>query len=356
MEQKRCISSLTLAELSAELKALGQPGFRAKQIFHWVHQKLVTEFSAMTDQPKTLLAKLEETFYIAAPQIERRQEAKDGTVKYLLRMADGNCIETVVMRYHYGNTVCVSTQVGCRMGCRFCASTIGGLVRCLTPSEMLDQIYRIWEDTGERVSNLVVMGTGEPMDNYDNLVRFVRLLSSQEGLNISQRNITVSTCGIVPNMYKLADEGLQITLALSLHAPNDEKRRELMPIANKYSIDEILDACRNYFAKTGRRITFEYSLVGGKNDSEADAKELSARISDINCHVNLIPVNPIKERDYVKSTKKVVENFKNKLEKYGINVTIRREMGADIDGACGQLRRRHAAKSEGETDENLCND
>ena len=182
MEQKRCISSFTLAELTAELKAMGQPGFRAKQIFHWVHQKLVTEFSAMTDQPKTLLAKLEEQFYIAAPKIERRQEAKDGTVKYLLRMADGNCIETVVMRYHYGNTVCVSTQVGCRMGCRFCASTIGGLVRCLTPSEMLDQIYRIWEDTGERVSNLVVMGTGEPMDNYDNLVRFVRLLSSQEGL------------------------------------------------------------------------------------------------------------------------------------------------------------------------------
>ena len=334
MDTKRCISSLTLEQLTAELKAMGQPGFRAKQIFHWVHQKLVTDFSAMTDQPKTLLAKLEEAFYIAAPIIERRQEAKDGTVKYLLRMADGNCIETVVMRYHYGNTVCVSTQVGCRMGCRFCASTIGGLVRCLTPSEMLDQIYRIQEDTGERVSNLVVMGTGEPMDNYDNLVRFVRLLSSQEGLNISQRNITVSTCGIVPNMYKLADEGLQITLALSLHAPNDEKRRELMPIANKYSIDEILDACRNYFAKTGRRITFEYSLVGGKNDSEADAKELSARISDINCHVNLIPVNPIKERDYVKSTKKVVENFKNKLEKYGINVTIRREMGADIDGAC----------------------
>ncbi|MDY5074674.1 MAG: 23S rRNA (adenine(2503)-C(2))-methyltransferase RlmN, partial [Fusicatenibacter saccharivorans] len=190
-----------------------------------------------------------------------------------------------------------------------------------------------------------VMGTGEPMDNYDNLVRFVRLLSSREGLNISQRNITVSTCGIVPNMYKLADEGLQITLALSLHAPNDEKRRELMPIANKYSIDEILDACRNYFAKTGRRITFEYSLVGGKNDSEADAKELSARISDINCHVNLIPVNPIKERDYVKSTKKVVENFKNKLEKYGINVTIRREMGADIDGACGQLRKSFIDKS-----------
>lgn len=345
MEQKRCISSLTLEQLAAELKALGQPGFRAKQIFHWVHQKLVTEFSAMTDQPKTLLATLEEHFYIATPQIERRQEAKDGTVKYLLRMADGNCIETVVMRYHYGNTVCVSTQVGCRMGCRFCASTIGGLVRCLTPSEMLDQIYRIWEDTGERVSNLVVMGTGEPMDNYDNLVRFVRLLSSQEGLNISQRNITVSTCGIVPNMYKLADEGLQITLALSLHAPNDEKRRELMPIANKYSIDEILDACRNYFAKTGRRITFEYSLVGGKNDSEADAKELSARISDINCHVNLIPVNPIKERDYVKSTKKVVENFKNKLEKYGINVTIRREMGADIDGACGQLRKSFIDKS-----------
>ena len=344
--EKIDILSLSPETLGQYLAEMGEPKFRAKQLFSWLHQKQVTDFAQMTTLSLQLRQKLNEKFCINRLNIARKlASSADDTVKYLYELPDGNFVETVLMDYHHGKSLCISTQVGCRMGCRFCASTIGGLVRCLTPSEMLDQIYRIQEDTGERVSNLVVMGTGEPMDNYDNLVRFVRLLSSQEGLNISQRNITVSTCGIVPNMYKLADEGLQITLALSLHAPNDEKRRELMPIANKYSIDEILDACRNYFAKTGRRITFEYSLVGGKNDSEADAKELSARISDINCHVNLIPVNPIKERDYVKSTKKVVENFKNKLEKYGINVTIRREMGADIDGACGQLRKSFIDKS-----------
>ena len=395
------IKSMTLDELKDACQQMGEKPFRAKQLYDWMHHRLAGSYDEMTNLSLAFREKLKEQYPLTCLEKVQVQESKiDGTRKYLFRLSDGNVIESVWMKYHHGNSVCISSQVGCRMGCRFCASTqagrvrnleageicseiytaqkdigerishivlmgigepldnfdegmrfrfcastIGGLVRCLTPSEMLDQIYRIWEDTGERVSNLVVMGTGEPMDNYDNLVRFVRLLSSQEGLNISQRNITVSTCGIVPNMYKLADEGLQITLALSLHAPNDEKRRELMPIANKYSIDEILDACRNYFAKTGRRITFEYSLVGGKNDSEADAKELSARISDINCHVNLIPVNPIKERDYVKSTKKVVENFKNKLEKYGINVTIRREMGADIDGACGQLRKSFIDKS-----------
>ena len=345
LTEKIDIKSMLPEELAEYLRSLGQPAYRAKQLFRWFSAGCGS-WDEMTNLPRALRQELSERCTLSAPRVlKKQQSAEDGTIKFLWELQDGNAVETVVMRYHYGNTVCISSQVGCRMGCRFCASTIGGLVRCLTPSEMLDQIYRIQEDTGERVSNLVVMGTGEPMDNYDNLVRFVRLLSSPEGLNISQRNITVSTCGIVPNMYKLADEGLQITLALSLHAPNDEKRRELMPIANKYSIDEVLDACRNYFAKTGRRITFEYSLVGGKNDSEADAKELSSRISDINCHVNLIPVNPIKERDYVKSTKKVVENFKNKLEKYGINVTIRREMGADIDGACGQLRKSFIDKS-----------
>ncbi len=339
------IKSMTLDELKDACQQMGEKPFRAKQLYDWMHHRLAGSYDEMTNLSLAFREKLKEQYPLTCLEKVQVQESKiDGTRKYLFRLSDGNVIESVWMKYHHGNSVCISSQVGCRMGCRFCASTIGGLVRCLTPSEMLDQIYRIQEDTGERVSNLVVMGTGEPMDNYDNLVRFVRLLSSQEGLNISQRNITVSTCGIVPNMYKLADEGLQITLALSLHAPNDEKRRELMPIANKYSIDEILAACRNYFAKTGRRITFEYSLVGGKNDSEADAKELSARISDINCHVNLIPVNPIKERDYVKSTKKVVENFKNKLEKYGINVTIRREMGSDIDGACGQLRKSYMEK------------
>lgn len=232
------------------------------------------------------------------------------------------------------------------MGCRFCASTIGGLTRNLKPSEMLDQIYKIQHLTGQRVSNVVVMGTGEPLDNYDNLIRFIRILSDEKGQNLSQRNITVSTCGIVPRIRQLAEEGLTITLALSLHAPNDEKRRELMPIAYKYSLEEVLPACAYYFEKTGRRLTFEYSLVGGKNDREQDARQLAQLIGRLNCHVNLIPVNPIKERDFVQSEKKVIENFKNKLEKYKINVTIRREMGRDIDGACGQLRKSYLDERE----------
>ena len=234
------------------------------------------------------------------------------------------------------------------MGCRFCASTIGGLTRNLQASEMVDQIYRIQAETGERVSNVVVMGTGEPLDNYDNLLRFIHLLTEEGGLHISQRNLTVSTCGLVPRIYELAEEKLQMTLALSLHAPNDEKRRELMPIARKYTMDEVLDACRFYFEKTGRRITFEYSLVAGVNDSEENARELSGKIGDINCHVNLIPVNPVKERSFQRSTRQAVENFKIKLEKCGINVTIRREMGSDIDGACGQLRKSYMEKTESE--------
>ena len=342
MEQKRCISSFTLAELTAELKAMGQPGFRAKQIFHWVHQKLVTEFSAMTDQPKTLLAKLEEQFYIAAPKIERRQEAKDGTVKYLLRMADGNCIETVVMRYHYGNTVCVSTQVGCRMGCRFCASTIGGLVRNLTASEMLEQIYATSRITGERISHVVVMGTGEPLDNYENLIRFLSLLIDENGYNLSARNITVSSCGIVPRIYDLAKEDIPITFALSLHAPTDEERQELMPVAHQYTLAETLDACREYFRQTGRRVTFEYSLVKGKNDTEEQARKLAKLLAGMNCHVNLIPINPVEEREYERSDSDSVEKFKSTLAKYHINATIRKSMGSDIAAASGQLRRKYA--------------
>ena len=237
MEQKRCISSLTLAELSAELKALGQPGFRAKQIFHWVHQKLVTEFSAMTDQPKTLLAKLEETFYIAAPQIERRQEAKDGTVKYLLRMADGNCIETVVMRYHYGNTVCVSTQVGCRMGCRFCASTQAGRVRNLEAGEICSEIYTAQKDIGERISHIVLMGIGEPLDNFDEVMRFLENITSPEGVNIGMRNISLSTCGLVPKIDMLAEKKLQLTLSVSLHAPNNQIRSSMMPVNDAYPVE-----------------------------------------------------------------------------------------------------------------------
>ena len=251
------------------------------------------------------------------------------------------------MRYKHGNSVCISSQVGCRMGCRFCASTLDGLVRGLKPSEMLDQIYKIGKDIGERISNVVVMGTGEPMDNFDNLLKFIELLTDENGLNISQRNLTVSTCGIVPRMRELADRQLSITLALSLHASNQQKRLELMPVANKYDIHEVIDACRYYFDKTGRRVTFEYSLVGGVNDTDEDAKELSQLIHGMNCHVNLIPVNPIKERDYVQSNAAVIAAFKNKLEKNGINVTIRREMGRDIDGACGQLRKRYITSKEG---------
>ena len=263
----------------------------------------------------------------------------DETSKFLFRLSDGNVIESVLMKYHHGNSVCISSQVGCRMGCRFCASTLDGLERGLKPSEMLDQIYQIQKWSKERVHNVVVMGTGEPLDNYDALLRFIHLLTCEGGLHISQRNLTVSTCGIVPNMRRLADEKLQITLALSLHASSQEKRKTLMPVANKYELSEVLDACRYYFAQTGRRITFEYSLVGGVNDSEEDARELTELVEDINCHINLIPVNPIKERDYVQSDTGAIQRFKNKLEKSGINVTIRREMGRDIDGACGQLRK-----------------
>ena len=339
------IKSMNIEEMKAFMVALGEKPFRAKQIYSWLHEHLVTSYDEMGNIPGKLKEKLKDYPITALEMVDEQISAIDGTRKYLFRLSDGNVIESVLMRYKHGNSVCISSQVGCKMGCRFCASTIGGWTRNLLPSEMLDQIYRIQSITGERVSNVVVMGTGEPMDNYDNIVRFVHLLSEEGGLNISQRNITVSTCGIVLKIYDLAKEKLQITLALSLHAPNDEKRRELMPIAQRYSMDEVLEACRNYFQETGRRITFEYSLVAGVNDSDEDAKELSSRIHDINCHVNLIPVNPIKERSYRRSTHQAVENFKIKLEKCGINVTIRREMGSDIDGACGQLRKSYMEKS-----------
>ena len=339
------IKSMTKDELKNLMTELGEKPFRAKQIYSWLHEHLVTSYDEMGNIPGKLKEKLKDYPIAALEMVDEQVSAIDGTRKYLFRLSDGNVIESVLMRYKHGNSVCISSQVGCKMGCRFCASTIGGWTRNLLPSEMLDQIYRIQSITGERVSNVVVMGTGEPMDNYDNIVRFVHLLSDENGLNISQRNITVSTCGIVPKIYELAKEKLQITLALSLHAPNDEKRQELMPIAQRYSMDEVLDACRNYFQETGRRITFEYSLVAGVNDSDEDARELSSRIHDINCHVNLIPVNPIKERSYRRSTHQAVENSKIKLEKCGINVTIRREMGSDIDGACGQLRKSYMEKS-----------
>ncbi|MCI5740807.1 MAG: 23S rRNA (adenine(2503)-C(2))-methyltransferase RlmN [Lachnospiraceae bacterium] len=342
MSEKTDIKSLNFKELQEYMLSIGEKKFRAKQVYEWLHQKQVQSFVEMTNLSKDLQKKLEEQAGLTVLEPVEVQVSKlDGTRKYLFRLEDGNVIESVLMKYKHGNSVCISSQVGCRMGCRFCASTLDGLVRGLTPGEMLEQIYRIGQDIGERISNVVVMGTGEPLDNYENLIKFIEMLTDENGLHISQRNLTVSTCGIVPKMRELADRKLQITLALSLHASNQEKRKELMPVANKYEISEVLDACRYYFEQTGRRITFEYSLVGGVNDTEEDAKELSGLIRGMNCHVNLIPVNPVKERDYVQSNQQVILNFKNKLEKNGINVTIRREMGRDIDGACGQLRKRY---------------
>lgn len=276
------------------------------------------------------------------PRMITYQESKiDQTRKYLFELRDHQVVESVLMKYKHGNSVCISSQVGCKMGCAFCASTLDGWVRNLTPGEMLEQIYRIQQDIGERISNVVVMGTGEPLDNYDVLLQFIRQLTDETGLNISQRNITVSTCGIVPKIYQLADEKLQITLALSLHASSQETRSKLMPIAKTYELSEVLKACRYYFKQTGRRVTFEYSLVANVNDTQEEAERLCELIGDMNCHVNLIPVNPIKERNFRQPQRENVTAFKNKLENSGINVTIRREMGRDIDGACGQLRKKY---------------
>ena len=340
------LKSLTIEELKNEMERLGEPKFRATQIYDWMHKKGAASVDEMSNVSLALREKLKAEYEYSSLNCVRLQESKeDDTKKFLFELSDGNLIESVWMKYHHGNSVCVSSQVGCRMGCKFCASTIDGLERNLLPGEILDQIYRIEKLTGERVSNVVVMGSGEPMDNYDNVLKFIRMLSDEHGLNISQRNITVSTCGIVPKIKALAEENLQITLAISLHAPTDEKRKELMPIANSYSLKELTDACRLYFDKTGRRISFEYALVAGVNDRDEEVKELTHLLKGLNCHVNLIPVNPIKERNFKSTDRLRVLDFKNKLEKNGINVTIRREMGRDIDGACGQLRRRHIKES-----------
>ena len=344
-DTKADIKSMDLEELKREMGAAGEKAFRAKQLYEWMHQKLARDFDEMSNIPKALRERCRKDYSFTALEPVRIQEsAVDGTKKFLFRLSDGNTVESVWMKYKHGNSVCISSQVGCRMGCRFCASTLDGLERNLLPSEMLDQVYSIQRITGERVSNVVVMGMGEPLDNYENLLVFLRMLTDENGLHISQRNVTVSTCGIVPRMRRLAEEGLQITLALSLHAVTDEKRRRLMPVANRYSIGELMEACAYYFERTGRRITFEYSLAAGVNDTEEDLEGLTALAGPLHCHVNLIPVNPVKELNFVQSQKDRVYAFQNKLEKNKINVTIRREMGRDIDGACGQLRRSHIAK------------
>ncbi len=336
------LKSATLEELQTFFAQIGQKPFRAKQVYEWMHKKQAVSIDEMTNLSKELREQLkQECTYTVLKKVQVQVSKLDGTRKYLFGLADGNVIESVLMRYKHGNSVCISSQVGCRMGCRFCASTIDGLVRNLTSGEMLEQIYRIGEDIGERISNVVVMGSGEPLDNYDNLVKFITMLTDANGLNISQRNLTVSTCGLVPQIRELATHQFQMTLALSLHASSQEKRRELMPVANKYDLKDVLEACDDYFEKTGRRITFEYSLVGGVNDTDEDVEQLVRLLHGKNCHINLIPVNPIKERDFVQSSRPVVEEFQKKLQTHGITATVRREMGRDIDGACGQLRRRY---------------
>lgn len=343
--EKTDIKSLNQDELKEAIIALGEKGFRATQIYEWLHKKLCAGFDEMTNISAGFREKCKEAFsFVSLRAVDELKSEIDGTCKFLFELPDGNVIESVLMRYHHGNSVCISSQVGCRMGCRFCASTIGGLTRNLAPSEMLEQIYQIQRISGERVSNIVVMGTGEPFDNFDNLLKFIRMISDEKGLNISQRNITVSTCGIVEGIKRLAEEELSINLALSLHAPNDEDRRKLMPIANKYELKEVLEAMDEYFRKTGRRLTFEYSLVSGVNDTPKQAQELSRLLRGKNCLVNLIPVNEVKEREYVRSKRENIQNFKNILEKNGINSTIRREMGSDINAACGQLRKSYTDK------------
>lgn len=336
------IKSLNLQELKNELEIMGEKPFRSGQIYSWLHQKLVDDFDEMSNISVQLREKLKEKFEIKNLEMVQVLTSEiDGTSKFLFNLNDSNVIESVLMKYKHGNSVCLSTQAGCRQGCRFCASTIGGLDRNLSASEMLDQVYKITKISGEKISNIVLMGTGEPLDNYDNVIKFIRAVSDENGLHISQRNITMSTCGLVPEILKLEKEELQITLAISLHAPNDTLRKQIMPVAGKYSIQELIEACRHYFQSTKRRITFEYSLIRGFNDSLENARELVKLIGGLNCHVNLIPVNPIEEREYRQTERKEVEAFRMALEKSGVNATVRREMGRDIKGACGQLRKTH---------------
>lgn len=335
------ILSLLPNELEEQLLALGEKKFRAKQIFNWLHVKRVQSFDDMTNLSVQLRNLLKEKFCLKSLFIVKRLESNtDNTVKYLYRLNDGNHIESVIMEYSYGNTICVSTQVGCKMGCRFCASTIAGYKRSLTASEILLQIYESERDSGRKISGVVLMGIGEPLDNFENVVDFLRLLSDENGTNMSLRHVSVSTCGIVPRIYELAELKLGITLSISLHASNNQARSDIMPINDRYDINELLTACRHYFKVTGRRISFEYALIDGHNDSRKDAEELADLLKNFVCHVNIIPVNKIKERNY-RSDRKSANRFRQYLEDLGINATVRRTLGADIDAACGQLRREY---------------
>ena len=335
------LRSMTQPEIAEVLKAMNQPAFRAKQVYSWLH-KGVRSYDEMTNLPKGLRDALTERYPINAPEVVRKQESqRDGTIKYLWRLSDGNCVETVLMRYHYGNTVCISTEVGCRMGCAFCASTIGGLVRPLEPYEMLDEVLFTQIDSGLPVSHIVLMGIGEPLDNFDNVMRFLELVNSQDGMNISMRHISLSTCGLVPKIDELAQKKLQISLAISLHGPNDEIRNRIMPVNRAYPIGVLLDACRRYYAATSRRIHFEYAMIDGVNDREEHARELLQRLKGLPAHINLIPLNHVEESPLKPSSKAALARFQKILEDGGVTATVRRTLGGDIDASCGQLRRKY---------------
>ena len=335
------LKSMTLAEVTAALKEMGQPAFRGKQVYSWLH-KGVRSYEEMSNLSKDLRSALAEKYPIVPPEVVRKQEsARDGTIKYLWRLSDGNCVETVLMRYNYGNTVCISTEVGCRMGCAFCASTIGGLVRKLEPYEMLDEVLFTQIDSGLPISRIVLMGIGEPLDNFDNVMRFLELVNSEEGMNISMRHISRSTCGLVPKIDELAQRKLQISLAISLHGPNDAIRDKIMPVNKAYPIEVLLAACRRYFEATSRRIHFEYAMIDGVNDREEDAKELLRRLKGLPAHFNLIPLNHVEESPLKPSSKAAVARFQKILEDGGITATVRRTLGGDIDASCGQLRRKY---------------
>ena len=341
------LKSMTQPEIGAALKELGQPAFRAKQVFSWLH-KGVRSYDEMTNLPKALRERLAETYPLHTPKVVRRQESKkDGTIKFLWELSDGNCVETVLMRYHYGNTVCISTEVGCRMGWAFCASTIGGLVRRLEPYEILDQVLFTQAESGLPISHIVLMGIGEPLDNFDNVMRFLELVNHPDGMNISMRHISLSTCGLVPMIDKLAEKKLQISLAISLHGPNDEIRNRIMPVNKAYPMDMLLAACRRYYEATSRRIHFEYAMIDGLNDREADARELLQRLKGMQAHVNMIPLNHVEESPLQPSTRQAVQRFQKILEDGGIPATVRRTLGGDIDASCGQLRRKYTKEKNG---------
>ena len=346
---KQDLKSMTFSRMTEELSALGLPKFRAKQVFTWLHRG-VTDFAQMTDISLALRQKLDEIYYISAPKVANKQVSKkDGTVKYLWKLRDGNCVESVLMQYHHGNTVCISSEVGCPMGCKFCASTLGGLVRRLTPAEMLDQVLFTQLDSGLPISNIVLMGIGEPLDNFENVMTFLELVNDPMGMNIGMRHISLSTCGIVPKILELAEKKLQLTLSVSLHSPDDASRSAIMPVNNAYPVDVLLDACRKYFEITGRRVSFEYTMISGVSDKPEQAELLAKKLRGMSAHVNMIPLNSVEETGLKTSPRAAVLKFQSILESHGVTATVRRTLGSDIDASCGQLRRKYESEGKEET-------